>query len=144
VLIPPALIETKQMGSFSTNFQRPGQYELNPSGSLALEMALPISTRQISDNRLVLHMKGHYSGDPRNLLPSSHGTRLGQYFLYNWQSSTWDPQTLRWGDNAVNNPSAYLSATSTVRVRYTYKAPPQAPTASIQFSLDLTDQGRVA
>ncbi|MDE3074833.1 MAG: hypothetical protein KGJ86_05345, partial [Chloroflexota bacterium] len=140
VLIPSALIESKQIGSFSTTFQRTGQYELNPSGSLAVEFNLPISYSAMISHRLVLHMVGHYSGG-RNISSDAAGATLGQIFVYNWQSSNWDAQDLAWGDNVIQQSEQHLSATATVRVRFTYKAPAAQPTASIQFSLDLTDQG---
>jgi hypothetical protein len=149
ILIPPAHIETKQIGTFSTNFQRLGQYELNPSGSLALEFALPLQASDMASNDLVLHMNGHYSNGSNQRLSSQprQGQPLGQLFLYNWQTSDWDAQDFVWGDNPLQNAGPYLSATSTLRLRYTYKPPsnlpPQQQTTSIQFSLDLTDQGQL-
>jgi len=143
VAIPSALMETKQIGTFSTNFQRNCQYELNPAGSLAVEYALPVAASDMASNKLVLHMVGRYSGNPRSSRPGQQGESLGQIFLYNWQTSDWDAQGFVWGDNVIKDAAPYLSATSTLRVRYTYKAPANQPTTSIQFTLDLTDEGQL-
>ncbi|HLG69885.1 MAG TPA: hypothetical protein VK009_05615 [Chloroflexota bacterium] len=143
VVIPPALIETKQIGTFSTNFQRAGQYELNAAGSIALEFTLPVNAADMSANKLVLHMVGRYTGNPRFSRPAAPGTSLGQIYLYNWLTSDWDAQDFAWGDNALPDSGAYLSATNSLRVRYTYKPPAQQPTSSLQFSLDLTDEGQL-
>ncbi len=142
-VIPPALIETSQIGTFSTTFQRTGQYELNPGGSVALQYALPVAAADMTDNKLVLQMNGHYAGAVRGQAPGTPGASLGQIFIYNWQSANWDAQDFSWGNNLVDTPAQYISATSVVRIRFTYKAPPRQPTDSIQFSLDLTDQGQL-
>ena len=141
--VPPALIETKQIGTFSTNFQRAGQYELNAAGSIALEFTLPLNASDMVSNKLVLHMKGRYAGNPRFSRVPAPGASLGQIFLYNWQSADWDAQDFAWGDNAIPDAGPYVSATNSVRLRYTYKPPAQQPTSSLQFSLDLTDEGRL-
>lgn len=143
LLVPPALIETKQIGTFSTNFQRAGQYELNAAGSIALEFTLPVNAGDMMNNKLVLHMDGRYTGNPRFARAATPGTPLGQVFLYNWQSSDWDAQDFAWGDNMLPDTGSYLSATNSLRVRYTYKPPTQQPTSSLQFSLDLTDEGQL-
>jgi hypothetical protein len=141
--IPPALIDTKQIGTFSTNSQRPGQYELNAAGSLALEFTLPVNASDMASNRLVLHMNGRYAGGPRSTLIARPGGPLGQIFLYNWQSSDWDALDFAWGDNELPDPGPYVSAINSLRLRYTYKPPTQQPTGSLQFSLDLTDEGQL-
>ncbi|MBV9120873.1 MAG: hypothetical protein JOZ39_09195 [Chloroflexi bacterium] len=141
--VPPALIETKQIGTFSTNFQRNGSYELNPAGSVALEFTLPVQASDMLANKLILHMNGRYSGTPRGAQPATPGQTLGQIFLYNWQSSDWDASDFAWGDNVIPDAAPYLSATNALRLRYTYKAPARQPTMSIQFSLDLTDEGQL-
>jgi hypothetical protein len=143
VVIPPALIETKQIGTFSTNFQRAGQYELNAAGSIALEFMLPVNASELLNDKLVLHMNGRYSGNPRFQQMAQPGTPLGQVFLYNWQSSDWDAQDFAWGDNALPEDGAYVSAINSLRLRYTYKPPAQQPTSSLQFSLDLTAEGQL-
>ncbi|MBV8281564.1 MAG: hypothetical protein JO347_05800 [Candidatus Eremiobacteraeota bacterium] len=145
VTIPPALISTKQIGTFSTNFQHAPQYELNSSGSLALEFTLPLQASDMQANSLVLHMNGHYANvnNQRQAQPLPPGLPLGQVFLYNWQSSDWDAQDFSWGDNVVKDSGPYLSATSALRLRFTYKAPAQQASASIQFTLDLTDEGQL-
>jgi hypothetical protein len=142
LMVPPALIETKQIGTFSTNFQRAGQYELNAAGSIALEFTLPLNAGDMANNQLVLHMNGRYAGNPRFTRVPAPGTSLGQIFLYNWQSADWDAQDFAWGDNTLPD-GPYLSATNSLRLRYTYKPPTQQPTSSLQFSLDLTDQGQL-
>jgi hypothetical protein len=141
--IPPALVETKQIGTFSTNFQRACQYELNAAGSIALEYTLPVNVGEMVSNKLVLHMTGKYSGSPRFTQPAIPGSPLGQIFLYNWQTSDWDTLDFAWGDNVLGEGGPYLSATNTLRLRYTYKPPIQQPTSSLQFSLDLTDEGQL-
>jgi hypothetical protein len=141
--VPPALIETKQIGTFSTNSQRPGQFELNAAGSLALEFTLPLNASDMLSNKLVLHMNGRYTGTSRFQRPATPGASLGQIFLYNWQSSDWDAQDFAWGDNELGDAGPYLSATNSLRLRYTYKPPAQQPTGSLQFSLDLTDEGQL-
>jgi len=143
LVVPPALIETKQIGTFSTNFQRAGQYELNAAGSIALEFTLPLNANDMANNKLVLHMNGRYAGNPRFTRVPAPGTSLGQIFLYNWQSSDWDAQDFAWGDNMVGEAGPYMSATNSLRLRYTYKPPTQQPTSSLQFSLDLTDEGQL-
>lgn len=143
LVVPPALIETKQIGTFSTNFQRAGQYELNAAGSIALEFTLPLNASDMVTNKLVLHMNGRFAGNPRFARAPVRGSSLGQIFLYNWQSADWDAADFAWGDNTIGDAAPYLSATNSVRLRYTYKPPTQQPTSSLQFSLDLTDQGQL-
>src|SRR5581483_12474165 len=118
-------------------------YELNPAGSLALEFTLPVQIADMSSNKLMLDMEGKYAGNPRSPRPAVAGQSLGQIFLYNWQTADWDAQDFAWGQNPIDDPTPYLSATNTLRLRYTYKAPTQQPTASLQFSLDLTDEGQL-
>ncbi|MGH2519529.1 MAG: hypothetical protein ACRDF8_06995, partial [Chloroflexota bacterium] len=72
------------------------------------------------------------------------GTPLGQLFVYNWRSGAWDSLPLNWGPNVLAAPAPYLSAVETVRVRFTYKAPPARPNASVQFSLDMSAAGSLA
>jgi len=120
-----------------------GQYELNAAGSIALEFTLPLNASDMANNTLVLHMNGRYAGNPRFTRVPTPGTALGQIFLYNWQSSDWDAQDFAWGDNAIGEAGPYMSATNSLRLRYTYKPPTQQPTSSLQFSLDLTDEGQL-
>jgi len=144
VTVPPALIETKQIGTFSTNYgPRNGQYELNPAGSVAIEYGLPVVASDMLSNKLVLHMNGHYAGNTRLVRQATPGAPLGQIFLYNWQSSDWDAQDFAWGDNPIPDATPYLSATSSLRVRFTYKPPTPQANASLQFTLDLTDDGQL-
>ncbi len=143
LVIPPSLVETKQIGTFSTNFQRACQYELNAAGSIALEFTLPVNAGDMQPNKLMLHMNGRYAGSPRFNQLALPGSSLGQMFLYNWQSSDWDAQDFAWGDNAIPDAAPYISATNSLRLRYTYKPPTQQPTSSLQFSLDLTDEGQL-
>jgi hypothetical protein len=144
VTIPQALIETKQIGTFSTNYgPRNGQYELNPAGSVAIEFTLPASATEMALDNLALHMNGRYSGNTRVARQPAAGTSLGQIFLYNWSSSDWDAQDFAWGDNPIHDAMPYLSATNSLRVRYTYKPPSTQATASLQFTLDLTAEGQI-
>ncbi|HLY64536.1 MAG TPA: hypothetical protein VKU60_03285, partial [Chloroflexota bacterium] len=144
ITIPPALIETKQIGTFSTNYgPRNGKYELNPAGSVAIEFTLPVVASDLMSNNLVLHMNGSFTGNQRVIRQPAPGDSLGQIFLYNWSSSDWDAQDFIWGDNPIADPAPYLSATNSFRLRYTYKPPQQQATTSLQFSLDLTDQGQL-
>jgi hypothetical protein len=144
ITIPQALIETKQIGAFSTNYgPRNGQYELNPAGSVAIEFTLPVNAGDLLTDKLTLHMNGHYAGNTRFISQPTPGSSLGQIFLYNWSTSDWDPQDFAWGDNPIPDAGPYLSATNTLRVRYTYKPPATRATASLQFTLDLTAEGQL-
>ncbi|MGH2364602.1 MAG: hypothetical protein ACRDHX_08120 [Chloroflexota bacterium] len=152
--IPPILVQTSQIGTFSTSFQRAGQYELNPGGSVALQFALPIAWG-LKSSRLTLNVQGRYAGFAAQAGPLSRpggehspneqlGTPLGQLFVYNWRSGAWDSLPLNWGPNVLAAPAPYLSAVETVRVRFTYKPPPARPNASVQFSLDMSAAGSLA
>lgn len=49
---------------------------------------------------------------------------LGEVSLYNWQRSEWEDRIVGFGRNLVRDMAPYVSANGDVRVRYTFKPPP--------------------
>ena len=95
----------------------------------------PSDGRALVDGILV-NIDGRYRG------ASGGGPALGEVSLYNWQLAEWEDRIVGFGRNLVKDASPYVSATGDVRVRYTFKPPPDSGLTGVSFSrFDVTASG---
>ena len=134
--LPPQVILRKQLGATTLNRQQYGSYDLASGESIAFQFSLPTGTRNLLLDGLYINIDGRLRGVPGT--PST----LGEVSLYNWQRAEWEDRIVGFGRNLVRDVAPYVSATGDIRVRYTFKSPPDTSATGVSFSrFDVTASG---
>ncbi len=134
--LPAQVIGRRQIGAASLNRQQFGSYELASGESLAFQFSLPAGTSTFLLDGLYVNIDGRLRGVPG--APSA----LGEVSLYNWQRSEWEDRIVGFGRNLVRDMAPYVSANGDVRVRYTFKPPPDTSATGVSFTrFDVTASG---
>ena len=112
------MILRRQLGATTLNRQQFGSYDLASGESIAFQFTLPAGTSKLLLDGLYVNIDGRLRGVP--------GTPpvLGEVSLYNWQRAEWEDRIVGFGRNLVRDVAPYVSATGDIRVRYTFKPPP--------------------
>jgi hypothetical protein len=135
--IPAPLVTHRPLGATTVSRQQFGTYELVPGESVALQFSLPTHLGRFLLERLNLNVDGRLRGGP-----GANRSTFGEIQLYNWRTSEWDEQPFTVGSNALANPRSYVSGTGDVRVRYTFRPPPESGLTGVSFSrLDINATG---
>ena len=134
--LPPQVISRRQIGSTTLNRQQYGSYDLASGESIAFQFTLPVGTGKFLLDGIFVNIDGRLRGAP------GAGPVLGEISIFNWQRAEWEDRTVGFGRNLVKDASPYVSATGDVRVRYTFKAPPDTAATGVSFSrFDVTASG---
>lgn len=134
--LPPQVIARRQIGATTLNRQQYGSYELASGESLSFQFSLPVGTNKFLLDGLYVNIDGRLRGVPG--APSV----LGEVSLYNWQRSEWEDRIVGFGRNLVRDLAPYVSANGDVRVRYTFKPPPDTSATGVSFTrFDVTASG---
>lgn len=134
--LPPQVILRKQLGATTLNRQQFGSYDLASGESIAFQFSLPTGTSKLLLDGLYVNIDGRLRGVPGT--PSV----LGEVSLYNWQRSEWEDRIVGFGRNLVRDVAPYVSATGDIRVRYTFKPPPDTSATGVSFTrFDVTASG---
>lgn len=134
--LPPQVIQRRQLGSTTLNRQQSGSYDLASGESLAFQFSLPSGASKLLLDGLYVNIDGRLRG-----VPGTPQT-LGEISLYNWQKSEWEDRVVGFGRNLVRDVAPYVSAVGDVRVRYTFKAPPDTSATGVSLSrFDVTASG---
>lgn len=134
--LPPGVITRRQIGATTLNRQQFGSYDLASGESLAFQFSLPAGTSSFLVDGLYINIDGRLRGVPG--APAA----LGEVSLYNWQRSEWEDRIVGFGRNLVRDMAPYVSATGDVRVRYTFKPPPDTSATGVSFTrFDVTASG---
>lgn len=134
--LPPGVLTRRQIGATTLSRQQFGSYDLAPGESLAFQFSLPVGTSKFLLDGLYVNLDGRLRGVPG--APSV----LGEVSLYNWQRSEWEDRIVGFGRNLVRDMAPYVSATGDVRVRYTFKPPPDTNATGVSFTrFDVTASG---
>jgi hypothetical protein len=134
--LPPQVILRRQLGATTLNRQQFGSYDLASGESVAFQFSLPTGTSKLLLNGLYVNIDGRLRGVPG--VPSV----LGEVSLYNWQRAEWEDRIVGFGRNLVRDVAPYVSATGDIRVRYTFKPPPDTSATGVSFTrFDVTASG---
>jgi hypothetical protein len=134
--LPPQVILRRQLGATTLNRQQFGSYDLASGESIAFQFSLPTGTSKLLLDGLYVNIDGRLRGVPGT--PSV----LGEVSLYNWQRAEWEDRIVGFGRNLVRDVAPYVSATGDIRVRYTFKAPPDTTATGVSFTrFDVTASG---
>lgn len=134
--LPPQVILRKQLGATTLNRQQFGSYDLASGESIAFQFSLPTGTSNLLLDGLYVNIDGRLRGAPGS--PSV----LGEVSLYNWQKAEWEDRIVGFGRNLVRDVAPYVSATGDIRVRYTFKPPPDTSATGVSFTrFDVTASG---
>jgi hypothetical protein len=134
--LPPQMILRKQLGATTLNRQQFGSFDLASGESIAFQYTLPAGTSKLLLDGLYINIDGRLRGAPGT--PSV----LGEVSLYNWQRSEWEDRIVGFGRNLVRDVAPYVSAAGDVRVRYTFKPPPDTAATGVSFTrFDVTASG---
>ena len=134
--LPPQVIQRRQLGATTLNRQQFGSYDLASGESIAFQFSLPTGTSKLLLDGLYVNIDGRLRGVPGT--PSV----LGEVSLYNWQRAEWEDRIVGFGRNLVRDVAPYVSATGDIRVRYTFKAPPDTSATGVSFTrFDVTASG---
>ena len=134
--LPAPSIVRRQLGTATLNRQQFGSFDLASGESIAFEFSLPVSNGKFLVDGILVNIDGRFRG------VSGGGPSLGEVSLYNWQLAEWEDRIVGFGRNLVSDASPYVSATGDVRVRYTFKPPPDSGITGVSFSrFDLTASG---
>lgn len=134
--LPPQIIQRRQLGATTLNRQQFGSYDLASGESIAFQFSLPSGTSSLLLDGLYINIDGRLRGVTGN--PST----LGEVSLYNWQRAEWEDRIVGFGRNLVRDVSPYVSATGDIRVRYTFKPPPDTTATGVSFTrFDVTASG---
>jgi hypothetical protein len=134
--LPPQVILRKQLGATTLNRQQFGSYDLASGESIAFQFSLPSGTSKLLLDGLYVNIDGRLRGVPG--APSV----LGEVSLYNWQRAEWEDRIVGFGRNLVRDVAPYVSATGDIRVRYTFKPPPDTSATGVSFTrFDVTASG---
>ncbi len=134
--LPPQVIARRQIGATTLNRQQYGSYDLASGESIAFQFTLPVGMGKFLLDGLYVNIDGRLRGAP------GAGPVLGEVSIFNWQRAEWEDRTVAFGRNLVKDASPYVSATGDVRIRYTFKAPPDTAATGVSFSrFDVTASG---
>ena len=134
--IPAPLVTHRPLGATTASRQQWGTYELASGESVALQFNLPLHGGRYLLERLNLNVEGRMRG------PGAARAEFGDVQFFNWRTSEWDEHRVAMGMTAIANPLSYVSGTGDVRVRYTFRPPPDTNVTGITFSrLDVTATG---
>jgi hypothetical protein len=134
--LPPQIILRRQLGATTLNRQQFGSYDLAAGESIAFQFSLPAGTSKLLLDGLYVNIDGRLRGVPG--APST----LGEVSLYNWQRAEWEDRIVGFGRNLVRDVAPYVSATGDIRVRYTFKPPPDTSATGVSFTrFDVTASG---
>jgi hypothetical protein len=134
--LPPQVIVRRQLGATTLNRQQYGSYDLASGESIAFQFSLPAGTSSLLLDGLYVNIDGRLRGVPG--APSV----LGEVSLYNWQRAEWEDRIVGFGRNLVRDVAPYVSATGDIRVRYTFKPPPDTSATGVSFTrFDVTASG---
>jgi hypothetical protein len=134
--LPPQVIQRRQLGTTTLNRQQFGSYDLASGESIAFQFSLPAGTSKLLLDGLYVNIDGRLRGVPG--APSV----LGEVSLYNWQRAEWEDRIVGFGRNLVRDVAPYVSAAGDVRVRYTFKPPPDTSATGVSFTrFDVTASG---
>jgi hypothetical protein len=134
--LPPQVILRRQLGATTLNRQQFGSYDLASGESIAFQFTLPAGTSKLLLDGLYVNIDGRLRGVPG--APSI----LGEVSLYNWQRAEWEDRIVGFGRNLVRDVAPYVSAAGDIRVRYTFKPPPDTSATGVSFTrFDVTASG---
>ena len=134
--LPAPTIVRRQLGTATLNRQQFGSFDLAAGESIAFQFSLPISNGKFLIDGILVNIDGRFRGI------SGGGPSLGEVSLYNWQLAEWEDRIVGFGRNLVKDASPYVSATGDVRVRYTFRPPPDSGITGVSFSrFDVTASG---
>lgn len=134
--LPAPSIVRRQLGTATLNRQQFGSFDLASGESIAFQFSLPVSNGKFLVDGILVNIDGRFRG------VSGGGPSLGEVSLYNWQLAEWEDRIVGFGRNLVKDASPYVSATGDVRVRYTFKPPPDSGLTGVSFSrFDVTASG---
>lgn len=134
--LPPQVITRRQLGATTLNRQQFGSYDLATGESIAFQFSLPAGTSKLLLDGLYVNIEGRLRGVAGN--PQV----LGEVSLYNWQRAEWEDRIVGFGRNLIKDLAPYVSANGDVRVRYTFKAPPDTSATGVSFTrFDVTASG---
>ncbi|MDP8922314.1 MAG: hypothetical protein M3O34_05485 [Chloroflexota bacterium] len=134
-LLAPSIVR-RQLGTATLNRQQFGSLDLASGESIAFQFSLPVSNGKFLIDGILVNLDGRFRG------VSGGGPSLGEVSLYNWQLTEWEDRIVGFGRNLVSDASPYVSATGDVRVRYTFKPPPDSGITGVSFSrFDVTASG---
>lgn len=134
--LPPQVIARRQIGATTLNRQQYGSYDLASGESIAFQYTLPVGMGKFLLDGLYVNIDGRLRGAP------GAGPVLGEISIFNWQRAEWEDRTVAFGRNLVKDAAPYVSATGDVRIRYTFKAPPDTAATGVSFSrFDVTASG---
>jgi hypothetical protein len=129
-------VTRRQLGATTLNRQQFGSYDLANGESIALQFSLPSGGGRFLLDGLYVNIDGRFRG------ATQAGPTLGEVALYNWRAAEWEDRIVGFGRNLVNDPGPYVSAAGDVRVRYTFKPPPDSGASGVSFSrFDVTASG---
>jgi hypothetical protein len=134
--LPAPTIARRQLGTATTTRQQFGSYDLASGESIAFQFSLPVSNGKFLTDGVLINIDGRYRG------VAGAGPALGEVSLYNWRIAEWEDRLVGFGRNLVTDGSPYVSATGDVRVRYTFRPPPDSGITGVSFSrFDVTASG---
>ncbi|MCC7371716.1 MAG: hypothetical protein IT306_25080 [Chloroflexi bacterium] len=134
--LPPQVIQRRQLGTATLNRQQSGSYDLASGESIAFQFSLPSGSAKMLLDGLYVNIDGRLRGFP------GAPPVLGEVSLYNWQKSEWEDRVVGFGRNLVRDVTPYVSAAGDIRVRYTFKPPPDTSATGVSFSrFDVTASG---
>ncbi|MFN8524028.1 MAG: hypothetical protein U0821_13100 [Chloroflexota bacterium] len=134
--LPPTTITRRQLGATTLNRQQYGSYELGNGESVALQFSLPTANDRFLLDGLYFNLDGRLRGPQTLTVP------IGELSVFNWRTSEWEDRTVAFGRNLLRDPQPYVSAVGDIRVRYTFRAPPDSGVSGVTFSrFDVTASG---
>jgi hypothetical protein len=135
--IPASIVGRKPLGVATLNRQQFGTYDLSPGESVSLQFSLPVSAQKFLLDGLYINMDGRLRG------PSSANTAsVGDVSIYNWRLGEWEERSVSFGRNLVRDVHSFVSASGDVRLRFTFRPPPDSGVSGVMFSrLDVTASG---
>ncbi|MCC6174380.1 MAG: hypothetical protein IT305_03660 [Chloroflexi bacterium] len=134
--LPPQVVIRRQLGATTLNRQQYGSFDLASGESIAFQFSLPAGPSRFLTDGIYVNIDGRLRGAP------SPGVALGEVSLYNWRRAEWEDRIVGFGRNLVRDPAPYISAAGDVRVRYTFKPPPDSAATGVSFSrFDVTASG---
>lgn len=134
--VPAALVSHRTLGATTASRQQWGSYELAAGESVALQFSLPIQTGRFLLERLNLNVDGRMRG------PGAATAGFGAIQFFNWRTAEWEEYTFWNGATSIPTPTAYVSSTGDVRLRYTFRPPPEANVTGVTFTrLDISASG---
>lgn len=126
--VPAALVTHRTLGATTASRQQWGSYELATGESVALQFSLPIQPGRFLLERLNLNVDGRMRG------PGAATAGFGPIQFFNWRTSEWEEYTFWNGATSIPSPTAYVSSTGDVRVRYTFRPPAEANVTGVTFN----------